>query len=82
MAEVAEAKQGLPLTVSNYKPRLELLNQIEDEHVNKEFRRCFILAPTLVPKPNLVDRAVGGFKYQLSVREMGMIIFVGLFFKE
>ncbi|XP_039449832.1 putative helicase MOV-10 [Culex pipiens pallens] len=70
LAEVAEAKQGLPLTVSNYKPRLELLNQIEDEHVNKEFRRCFILAPTLVPKPNLVDRAVGGFKYQLSKHQI------------
>lgn len=66
----AAKKQGAQLTPENYKPRLELLNQIEDEHVNKEFRKCFITGPTLIPRPNLVDRSVGGFKYQLSKSQM------------
>lgn len=67
LAEVTEAKQGSPLTVDNYKPRLELLNQIEDVHVNYEFQDCFVVGPTLTPRPDLVDRDVGGFKCQIPV---------------
>lgn len=54
LIEVTEAKQGSQLTSDNYKPRLELLNQIEDEHVNYLFRDCSILGPKLTSRQDLV----------------------------
>ncbi|KAL1377833.1 hypothetical protein pipiens_001514 [Culex pipiens pipiens] len=74
LAEVTEAKQGSPLTVDNYKPRLELLNQIEDVHVNYEFQDCFVVGPTLTPRPDLVDRDVGGFKCQIPTYQLSKFL--------
>uniref|UniRef100_A0A8D8NVP9 Helicase MOV-10 n=3 Tax=Culex pipiens TaxID=7175 RepID=A0A8D8NVP9_CULPI len=74
LAEVTEAKQGSPLTMDNYKSRLELLNQIEDVHVNYEFRDCFVVGPTLTPRPDLVDRDVGGFKCQIPTYQLSKFL--------
>lgn len=68
LAKVTEAKKrGSQLTVENYREQLKLLNQIEDEHLAKEFGENVVVGPSLEPRRDLVDPVVGGFKCQIAV---------------
>ncbi|KAL9702497.1 hypothetical protein quinque_006015 [Culex quinquefasciatus] len=72
LAKVTEAKKrGSQLTVENYREQLKLLNQIEDEHLAKEFGENVVVGPSLEPRRDLVDPVVGGFKCQIAKKLLG-----------
>lgn len=69
LARVTEAKsRGSQLTAENYVDQLKLLNQIEDEHMAKEFGENVVVAPTLIPiRKNYCDSEEGGYRCTISV---------------
>lgn len=68
LAELELIKGGsVPLGLGNYRDRLRLLNQIEDEHLNGVYRECCLEAVGVAPEAEEAND--GGFCYRFQLSE-------------